>query len=86
MINKNLKNQVLNIGTGKPQQVKRVINIINKTIKKGVPLFGKIKLRKDESKIYYPNIKRLQAIIPNLKFTSLQSGLSKTIKFYEKTK
>ena len=84
MINKNLKNEIINIGTGKPQKVKNVINKINKKIKKGVPLFGKIKLRKDEKKIYFPSIKRLKKILPNLKFTSLDSGLNKTIKFYEK--
>ena len=49
-----------------------------------MPLFGKIKLRKDEKKIYFPSIKRLKKILPNLKFTSLDSGLNKTIKFYEK--
>ena len=58
--------------------------MINKKIRKGKPIFGVIKLRKDESKMYYPNIQKLKSTIKHFKFTPLSLGLDKTIKYYEK--
>ena len=37
--------------------------MITNYIKLGEPLFGKIKLRKDESLRYYPNIKKAKKLI-----------------------
>ena len=63
-----------------------MIKLINKKIGRGIPIYGAIKLRKDESKIYYPSIKCLRSVIKNFKFTSLNNGLNKTIKYYAKNK
>ena len=40
---------IFNIGSGKPIQVKNVIEAIKNKIKKGKPQYGAIKMRKDES-------------------------------------
>ena len=48
---KNIKSGIFNVGSGKPIQVKKAILTIVKKIKKGTPLFGKLKMRKDEKKI-----------------------------------
>ena len=50
--------QIINIGSGKTIVLKKVITDIIKIIKKGEPNFGKIKLRSDENKIIYPDIKK----------------------------
>jgi len=84
IIDKKIKKKILNIGTGKPIKIRDIIKLINKKIGRGRPIYGAIKLRKDESKIYYPNVKSLKAIIKNFKFTSLNIGLNKTIKYYAK--
>ena len=57
------KGEIINIGSGQPIKIKYLINKICKLIKKGNPQFGKIKIRKDEKKIFYPNIKKAKKLI-----------------------
>ena len=50
----------------------------------GKPDYGKIKLRKDENTITYPDITKIKKTInwePKIKF---EIGLNKTINFYKK--
>ena len=57
--------------------VKNKLNYFN-------PIFGKIKLRKDEPNIIYPDINAAKKILKwkvNVKF---KNGLDRTIKFYKK--
>lgn len=85
LIRKKIKyGQIMNVGYGKPLQVKKVINIINKKIKYGKPIFNQIKMRREEQKIVYPDIKKINKILrwkPKIKFND---GINKTIKFYKK--
>ena len=80
--NKKSTGEILNIGQGKPMMVKNLIEYIKKKIKKGKPVYGKIKLRKDEAAITFPNIKKAKKIINWKPKTSFQNGLKKTINFY----
>jgi len=80
----NLKNNIYNVGSGKPLQIKKIIHLIKKKIKKGLPEFGKIKLRPDESMITYPDISKIKKDSgwkPEILF---KEGLNKTINFYRK--
>ena len=54
--NKKVIGKIINVASGKPIQLKKIINFIKIKIKGGQPLFGQIKLRKDEPiKIYSKN-------------------------------
>ena len=78
------KGEIINIGTGKPQKIKDVINFLVKRLKGGKPNFGKIKLRKDEILKIYPDISKAKKILkwtPKIKF---KKGLEDTIRSYEK--
>ncbi len=55
--------EIINIGSGQVFQIKKIIKFINKKIKKGVPDFGKIKIRKEEKNKYYPSIKKAKLLI-----------------------
>ena len=77
-------NGVFNVGLGKPHKVKNIINLIQQIIKKGKPLFGKIKMRKDENKIYFPNIQKIKNNFKWKANVGIIKGLKKTIKYYEK--
>jgi nucleoside-diphosphate-sugar epimerase len=87
---KNLNNKkkaigkILNIGFGKPIKVKELILMIKKMINKGKPIFGKIKLRIDESKKIYPDLKRAKKILKWKSKITLEEGLLKTVNFYKK--
>ena len=73
---------IFNIGSGKPIQVKNVIETIKNKIKKGKPQYGEIKMRKDESKSNYPNLQKIFKLTSWRPKISLKNGLEKTIKFY----
>ena len=75
--------QIINVGSGKTIILKNVIKDIIKIFKKGQPNFGKIKLRSDENKIIYPDIKKAKKIL-NWKSKDIFSyNLKKTINYYK---
>lgn len=81
--NDKIDGQIFNVGLGKPIKVKNIIKLIQKNIKKGIPEFGKIKLRKDEILLHYPSIDKLKKYFnwkPKIKFNT---GIKKTINYYE---
>jgi len=82
LTNKKARGQIINVGSGKPQKLKNIIERIRKISNGGYPQFGKIKLRKDEILKIYPNIKKAKTLIkwkPKIEF---EKGLKDTIKFY----
>ena len=76
--------QIINLGTGKPRQVKKIIQLISSLVKKGNPQFGKIKMRKDETLKIYPNINKIKSSLNWKPKISLKKGLQKTLSFYKK--
>ena len=83
---KQLSSGIYNVGTEKPVTVKNVIKKIVKISKGGEPNFGKIKMRKDEIDYLYPNIRKVKKEFNWTPKVSLNKGLIKTIKFYERRK
>ena len=81
---KKSRGKILNIGTGKPLKIKSIIYKITKKVKGGRPLFGRIKIRKDESKITYPNISKAKKMLKWNPKISFNRGLIKTINHYLK--
>ena len=75
---------ILNVGSSKNFKVKYIINKIKRLTKKGFPKFGKIKMRKDEPKILYPDLTLLKKNIIFNEETKIENGLKKTIAYYKK--
>ena len=84
--NKKVNNKIFNAASGKPLGVKQIINKINKIIKKGKPIFGKIPLRKDEPLKLYADIKNAYKYLNWKPKKTLSSGLRQTIKYYKNYK
>ena len=76
--------KILNIGSGKCTQIKKIIKKIQTFVKQGLPQFGKIKLRKEENYKTFPSIKKAKILLNWKPKISFDEGLLKTIKFYEK--
>ncbi len=83
LISKKLTSDIYNVGSGKPVSVKYVIKKIHQKIKNGHPLFGKIKMRKDEINKLYPDINKIKSKFKWKPNTSIEKGLAKTIRYYE---
>ena len=81
---KKTNGQIFNIGSGKKVSIKFIINFTKNFYKKGIPIYGKIRLRKDESKAIYPNIDKSYYFFNLKPKKSLRINLLKTLKFYKK--
>ena len=77
--------EIFNIGTGKPKKIKDIIKKINKLINRGVPNYGKIKMRKDEIMKLYPNINKAKTKLNWNPKISFEKGLKKTLIYYQKS-
>ena len=83
LTNKNARGQIINIGSGKPKIIKNIIEYIKKISKGGYPLFGKVKLRKDEILKIYPDINKAKNKINWKPKISFKKGLKITINAYK---
>ena len=83
---KNIKHGIYNVGSEKPLKIKSIIHNIVKIIKKGKPLFGAVKMRKDESLKLYPSISKVRKAFNWKPKTNIVKGLKATIDFYAKQK
>ena len=81
--NKNTIGEVLNVGSGKPKKIKKIIFLIKNLIKTGNPVLGKLQMRKDEILKLYPNIKKIKKKINWKPKIDLVAGIKKTISFYK---
>jgi UDP-glucose 4-epimerase len=81
--NKQAIGEIMNIGTGKPHNIKKVILFIRNNIKLGNPVFGKIALRKDEILRLYPDISKVKKILNWDPRTSFQKGIKTLIRHYK---
>ena len=79
LTNKNARGQIINIGSGKPRIIKKIIEYIKKISKGGYPLFGKVKLRRDEILTVYPDINKARNKIGWRPKISFKKGLKVTI-------
>jgi len=70
---------VINIGQGKATKIKKIVILIKNIFKKGNPMFGAIKMRSDELKTIYPNIKKAKKILGWTPKISLKNGIKKSI-------
>ncbi len=76
--------QIINIGSGSPKKIKNVIKYLEKKLNGGKPIFGKIKIRKDEIMTLYPSIKKAKRLIGWRPKTNFTIGIKKTIRYFEK--
>jgi nucleoside-diphosphate-sugar epimerase len=83
-LEKKVEGKIINIGSGKKIEVKKIINQIVKFYKAGKPLFGKVKLRKEEMLKVYPSLLNVRKFLGWKAKVSFDSGILKTINFYNK--
>jgi nucleoside-diphosphate-sugar epimerase len=80
---KNMDGKIFNVGSGRKQIIKNIIQSIIKKTSGGKPRFGKIKLRRDEPLKLYPNTSKIRKFINWKPKISFDKGLDKTIKYYK---
>ncbi len=80
---KNTSGEIINIASGRPIQIKKLILKICKIIGSGKPRFGKIKFRADEINKLYPSISKAKNLLKWKPKINLNLGIKKTINIYK---
>ena len=80
--NKEAIGKIINIGSGQPLKIKKIIQNIVTIYNKGKPLFGKIKLRKEEMRRTYPDINEAKRLLKWKPKISFKQGILKTVRYY----
>ena len=81
--NQQAKGQIFNLGSGKKISLKHTVSSIRNFYKKGSPIYGKIKLRKDENRIIFADIKKSKKFLRWKPKNNFKVGLLKTLKHYK---
>lgn len=81
--NQQAKGQIFNLGSGKKISLKHTVSSIRNFYKKGSPIYGKIKLRKDENRIIFADIKKSKKFLRWKPKINFKVGLLKTLKHYK---
>ena len=84
LISKKTEGEIINLGSGKPVKIKRMVELIVKIIGKGIPVFGAVRYRKGENMFLVADVSKLKKLIKWKPKFSLEKGIRNTIKFYEK--
>jgi nucleoside-diphosphate-sugar epimerase len=71
--------EVINIASGKPVAIKKVVEMIVEILGSGEPQFGKIPYRNGENMALYADTKKAKKLLKWEASVSLQKGLMKTI-------
>jgi len=77
--------EVINIASGKPISIKKMINTIVSMIGFGEPQFGQVAYRKGENMALYGDITKAEKLLDWRPGVGLKQGLEKTIKWVQKT-
>ena len=78
--------EIYNIGSSKPIKIKKVVGMIKSLVKKGYPIYGSFKLRKNENIKLFPDTTKLRKEIGWKPRFSLAQGLILTIDYIKKNK
>ena len=80
---KNIHGKIFNVGYGRSRKLKNIIISLTKKIGGGLPLFGQLKMRKDETLNSFPKINLIKSLGWSPK-VNLEKGLNKTIFYYKR--
>ena len=82
---KSINGEIINIGSGKPIQIKKVIKLVKNLIGKGKPQIGKLQYKIGTNKKLYPSIIKAKKKINWKPSITFEKGLKETItNFYER--
>ena len=80
---KKVKGKIINVGSGNRVSIKEIIEKIVHISRGGKPLYGKIKMRKEENINMFPDISITKKLLRWKANINLDTGLKKTINFYK---
>jgi len=83
--NDNVHGEVINIASGKPISIKKMVNTIVDMIGSGEPQFGQVAYRNGENMALYGDITKAKKLLDWKPGIGLEQGLAETIRWVKKT-
>ena len=83
--NDNVHGEVINIASGKPISIKKMVNTIVDMIGSGEPQFGQVAYRNGENMALYGDITKAKKLLDWKPSIGLEQGLAETIRWVKKT-
>lgn len=84
LASKNTNGQIINIGYGRSFVLKNIMSYVGKKTNFFSPIYGKIKLRKDEGLNIYPEINKSKRLLDWKPKVHWKIGILRTIKYFKK--
>lgn len=75
------RGEVINIGSGQPTSIRKMIETVTRLVGRGEPQFGEIAYRPGENMELYANISKAKAVIGWEPTVTLETGLDRTIRW-----
>ena len=75
--------EIINLASGQPVSIKKVIELVQKIIGIGTPQFGKVQYRHGENMALYADIRKAQEMLSWNPEVDLCEGLLRTIEYYK---
>jgi len=80
--NDNILGEIINIASGEPISIRETVNLIQKKIGKGDPVFGEIPYRTKENMELYADISKAEELLGWRPEISFDEGIERTIQYF----
>jgi nucleoside-diphosphate-sugar epimerase len=82
LTNDQVDGEIINLASGSPVAIRDAIELIQKTLGRGVPEFGKVPYRVGENMALYADISKANRILDWKPLVTLEEGIERTIDEY----
>jgi len=76
--------EVINLASGVPISIRKIVELVQETIGKGTPDFGAIPYRIGENMALYADNSKAARILGWLPTITIEEGIEKTVSYYQK--
>ena len=82
LTNDQVDGEIINLASGSPVAIRDIIELIQKTLGRGIPEFGKVPYRVGENMALYADISKANRILDWKPLVTLEEGIERTIDEY----
>jgi len=82
--NDRVNGEVINLASGKPISIRKVIELVQEVVGQGVPDFGAVPYRVGESMALYADVAKAKKLLGWEPSVSIDEGISRTVHYYQR--
>jgi len=82
--NDKVNGEVINLASGKPISIRKIIELVQEVVGQGVPDFGAVPYRVGESMALYADVAKAKKLLGWEPSVSIDEGISRTVHYYQR--